>query len=45
MIPRSGFATEPQPPSADHPFGTTEGQYDIYYGVIWGTRTAFRVGW
>lgn len=24
--------------------GTTEGQYDIYYGVIWGTRTAFRVG-
>ena len=24
--------------------GTTEGQYDIYYGVIWGTRTAFRIG-
>jgi len=24
--------------------GTTEGQYDIFYGVVWGTRTAFRVG-
>jgi peptide/nickel transport system permease protein len=44
MIPRDGFATEPQPPSDEHPMGTTEGQYDIYYGVIWGTRTAFRVG-
>jgi peptide/nickel transport system permease protein len=44
MIPRDGFATEPQPPSEEHPMGTTEGQYDIYYGVIWGTRTAFRVG-
>jgi peptide/nickel transport system permease protein len=44
MIPRAGFATEPHPPSKDHPMGTTEGQYDIYYGIIWGTRTAFRVG-
>ncbi len=26
------------------PFGTTEGQYDVYYGVVWGTRTAFKVG-
>lgn len=27
------------------PFGTTgEGQYDIYYGLVWGTRTAFKVG-
>ncbi|MGQ9600963.1 MAG: ABC transporter permease, partial [Anaerolineae bacterium] len=44
MIPRDGFATEPRPPDKEHPMGTTEGQYDIYYGVIWGTRTAFRVG-
>ena len=43
-IPRDGYLAEPKPPSAEHPFGTTEGQYDIYYGVIWGTRTAFRVG-
>lgn len=24
-----------------HIFGTSEGQYDIFYGIIWGTRTAF----
>jgi len=44
MIPRDGFSTTPVPPSEEHPFGTTEGQYDIYYGVVWGTRTAFRIG-
>ena len=44
MIPRDGFSTEPKPPNEEHRLGTTEGQYDIYYGVIWGTRTAFRVG-
>ncbi len=27
-----------------HIFGTSEGQYDIFYGVIWGTRTAFYAG-
>jgi len=25
-----------------HVLGTTEGQYDIFYGIVWGTRTAFR---
>jgi len=44
MIPRDGFSTAPKPPSDKHIMGTTEGQYDIYYGVIWGTRTAFRIG-
>jgi peptide/nickel transport system permease protein len=44
LIPRDGFKAEPQPPSAEHPFGTTEGQYDIFYGVVWGTRTAFLAG-
>lgn len=44
MIPRDGFSTEPNPPSDAHLLGTTEGQYDIYYGVIWGSRTAFRIG-
>ncbi len=43
-IPREGFSSEPQPPSATHVFGTTEGQYDIFYGVVYGTRTAFEVG-
>jgi peptide/nickel transport system permease protein len=27
-----------------HIFGTSEGQYDVFYGVIWGTRTAFKTG-
>jgi len=27
-----------------HLMGTASGQWDIYYGLIWGTRTAFRVG-
>lgn len=44
QIPRDGFRAEPSQPSKDHPFGTSEGQYDVFYGVIWGTRTAFRVG-
>jgi peptide/nickel transport system permease protein len=44
MIPRDGFKTEPATPGAKHVLGTTEGQYDIFYGLIWGTRTAFRIG-
>ena len=27
-----------------HLFGTTSGQYDIFYGVVWGARTALKVG-
>jgi len=49
------YSSTPQPPQPGawgsfpprwerHPFGTSEGQYDIYYGVIWGARTAFRAG-
>ncbi len=43
-IPRDGFSNTPRPPSKEHLFGTTQGQYDIFYGMVWGTRTAFRVG-
>ncbi len=43
-IPRDGYFATPQPPDEEHIFGTTEGQYDIFYGVIWGTRSAFHVG-
>lgn len=43
-IPRDGYAAQPAPPGPVHPFGTTEGQFDILYGVVWGTRTAFMVG-
>jgi peptide/nickel transport system permease protein len=44
QIPRQGFLAEPQPPSRSDPMGTTQGQYDIYYGVVWGARTAFKIG-
>jgi peptide/nickel transport system permease protein len=27
-----------------HLMGTAQGQYDIFYGLVWGTRTAFRTG-
>lgn len=43
-IPRESYMTQPEAPSDIHPFGTTEQQYDIYYGVVWGTITAFRIG-
>ncbi len=44
MMPHEGYSTTPKPPSNTHIFGTTSGQYDIYYGVVWGTRTAFKIG-
>ncbi len=44
QIPRYGYSPTPKPPSSEHPFGLTEGQYDIFYGLIWGTRSAFKVG-
>lgn len=43
QVPRDGWMSTPQPPGEGHIFGTTQGQYDIFYGVVWGTRTAFRV--
>jgi len=27
-----------------HILGTAQGQYDVFYGIIWGTRTAFKTG-
>lgn len=42
--PRTSFWVTPEPMSKDHIFGTTQGQYDIFYGLVWGTRTAFKVG-
>ncbi len=43
IIPQTGYSPDPVRPSKDHIFGTTEQQYDLYYGMIWGTRTAFKV--
>lgn len=44
QLPQSSYEITPQPPSAEHWFGTTEQQYDLYYGVIWGARLAFKIG-
>lgn len=44
IIPRDGFSPTPRPPDENHIFGTTQGQYDVFYGVIWGARTAFYLG-
>jgi peptide/nickel transport system permease protein len=43
-IARSGFSSLPKAPSQEARLGTTGGGYDILYGVVWGSRTAFRVG-
>jgi peptide/nickel transport system permease protein len=45
LIPPSPtYTREPKPPSPEHPFGTTSWQTDLYYGCIWGTVHAFRLG-
>ncbi|MEK7233408.1 MAG: ABC transporter permease [Elusimicrobiota bacterium] len=43
IIPQTGYSPDPVRPSREHWFGTTEQQYDLYYGMVWGTRTAFKV--
>jgi peptide/nickel transport system permease protein len=44
ILPRDGYAGAPEPPGPGHPLGTLQGQYDLFYGLVWGTRVAFRVG-
>jgi peptide/nickel transport system permease protein len=55
QIPQDGISQLPKPPRAEawatfppdwrlHPFGLTQNGYDLYYGIIWGTRNAFFVG-
>jgi len=43
IMPIITWSSEPVPPSAEHPFGMIQGR-DIFYGVVWGTRTAFFIG-
>jgi peptide/nickel transport system permease protein len=43
-MPHKGYSVTPKPPDSQFYFGRTSGQYDIYYGIIWGTRTAFKIG-
>ena len=43
---RVGRVTDgvPHPPSAKALLGTTPGQFDMYYSIVWGTRSALRFG-
>jgi peptide/nickel transport system permease protein len=43
-MPHKGYSATPKPPNREFYFGRTSGQYDIYYGIIWGARTAFKIG-
>lgn len=43
-MPRSSYRVNPEPPRPGHLLGTTEGSYDVFYGVVWGTHVAFRIG-
>lgn len=43
IMPKESLQNAPQPPSEKYPFGLSNGR-DIYYGVVWGTRTAFQIG-
>ena len=44
QMPQASFQVNPTAPSTQNLLGTTENQYDIYYGIVWGTRMAFKVG-
>lgn len=44
LIPSGGISLKPAPPSAEHPLGMMEGERDIVYGLVWGTRAAFKIG-
>lgn len=44
QMPHNGWKMTPSPPSAENPLGTLPQQYDILYGIIWGSRNAFKIG-
>ncbi len=43
-IPRASYSAVPTPSSSKLWMGATSGGYDLYYGLVWGTRSAFYVG-
>ncbi len=43
QIPIVSWRAAPEAPSAENPFGVIGGR-SVFYGVVWGTRTAFRIG-
>jgi len=40
----SASSTTPQPPDEGMPLGSSPNGYDIYHSLIWGTRSALRLG-
>lgn len=44
LIPSYGMGASPTPPSAEHRLGLLSGEYDIFYGLIWGARAALQAG-
>lgn len=44
QLPRQGFSRTPEAPSPLQLLGTLPGGYDIFYGLVWGTRVAFVLG-
>jgi peptide/nickel transport system permease protein len=43
-MPRESYRAEPEPPRPGYPLGTTEQSFDVFYGMVWGTHIAFRIG-
>jgi peptide/nickel transport system permease protein len=37
-------SSSPQPPSQNHPLGTLPEGFDVYHALIWGARSAIRLG-
>lgn len=44
VLDSEGLSRSPEPPGPIHPLGTLPGQYDVFYGLIWGSQAAFLVG-
>ena len=44
VLSSGSFSASPEPPSPAHPLGTLPGQYDVFYGLVWGAQVAFLVG-
>ncbi|MFN8598520.1 MAG: ABC transporter permease [Anaerolineae bacterium] len=43
IVGRQSIAV-PQPPSDKFKLGTTQEQYDVFHALVWGTRSALRLG-
>jgi peptide/nickel transport system permease protein len=44
ILRQFGYAGPPEPPSSEHLLGLMQDRYDVLYGLIWGTRVAFKIG-